>query len=101
MTRNAVVLETRDGPVLLVRAKPGSRRDAVTGVDARGVRIEVRAAPEKGRANEAVVRVLASWLGVPRASVELVAGSAARDKRVLVRGLTATELRARVEDFDV
>lgn len=92
----AVVDETRAGPVVRVRARPRARRDAIEGVDARGLRVAVRAAPERGKANAAVLRVLAGALGVPVASLELASGDAARDKRVLVRGLTVGEVRARL-----
>lgn len=91
-----VVLQTRAGAVLVVRVKPQAQRDAVLGADSAGLRVSVRAAPEKGKANAAVEKTLARWLGVAPSTLEVVAGSGARDKRVLVRGLDAGEVRARV-----
>ena len=55
------------------------------------------AAPERGRANDAVVELLASTLAVPRDQVTLLSGGASRDKTFVVRGLKAEEVEARLE----
>ncbi len=60
------------------------------------MRLKVRARPEKGRANEAALRLLSGHLGVPRTSVRIVRGAAARDKLVEVDGLSDDDLRARL-----
>jgi uncharacterized protein YggU (UPF0235/DUF167 family) len=75
-----------DGEVAAVRvkAKPGSRRDALAGVAGSELVVEVRATAERGRANEAVARVLAVVLGVPRGSIALRRGAASRHKVFLV-----------------
>jgi hypothetical protein len=92
------VESTAAGPVLRVRVRPKARRDAVTGADERGLKVEVRAAPERGRANDAVIKTLAAWLGIPAASTALASGATGRDKRVLVRGVSAADLRKRVRE---
>lgn len=76
---------------MAVRVTPRGGRDAIEGVrtDAEGaawLQVRVRAAPEGGRANQAVVRLLAKALGVAPSAVEVIAGSGARNKRLLVRG---------------
>lgn len=53
--------------------------------------MRVAAAPERGRANDAVVGLLADRLHVPRASVSVVSGHASRDKVVELRGLGPDE----------
>ena len=58
--------------------------------------MRVTAAPESGKANEAVRDLLAAALGIPRSSTEIVSGAASRDKVVVVRGLTAEEAGARL-----
>jgi hypothetical protein len=85
-----------DGVRIKLRVVPGARRDAILGAHGDAVRVAVRAVPEKGRANEAVERLLATTLGVALADVELVAGTSGRNKLLHVRGLDATELRARL-----
>ena len=54
-------------------------------------------APERGRANEAVLRLLAETLGLPKSDVSLVSGHAGRDKVVELRGLGEAEVESRLE----
>lgn len=60
------------------------------------IRLRVNAPPVDGAANEAVVRLLAERLGVPRSAVEVAAGAAARHKVVLVAGVTRGEAAQRL-----
>lgn len=87
---------TRAGVVLRVRVQPRTSRDEVAGRDARGLIVTVRAAPEKGKANAAVLKVLARRLSVPQRALTIASGERARDKRILVEGLNADEVRARL-----
>ena len=66
--------------LLHVKARPGSRQDAVAGVRGGELLVDVRAQPEKGRANEEIVRLLARALGVARESVVLKLGGGSRRK---------------------
>lgn len=84
------------GARLALRVRPGGRRDRITGVYGERLKVEVAAAPEKGKANEALRRLLASLLGVRREAVEIVAGAASQDKIVRVSGLGPEELRRRL-----
>ena len=70
--------------VLRVRAKPGARAERVAGVRGDSLVVEVRAAPERGKANDAVIRVLAEALGIRASSLELKAGHAAPRKTFLL-----------------
>ncbi len=58
--------------------------------------MRVAAAPERGQANEAVVRLLAETLGLPRADVTLVSGHGARDKVVELDGIAEAEIERRL-----
>jgi uncharacterized protein (TIGR00251 family) len=74
-----------------VRLAPKSSRDAVSGLmrTADGgwvIKASVTAVPEAGRANEALIRLLAKQWGVPRSSVGVVAGAAERNKILHVSG---------------
>jgi uncharacterized protein YggU (UPF0235/DUF167 family) len=62
-------------------------------------KVRVAARPEGGRANDAVVRLLADTLGVPRRDVAVVAGHGARDKVVQVTGVDPVELEARLDSL--
>ncbi len=80
-----------DGIDLFVRLTPKSATDAVEGIehgpDGRGhLKARVRAVPEKGAANTALVRLIARAFGVPASSVAVVAGHTARLKTVRIAG---------------
>jgi uncharacterized protein (TIGR00251 family) len=87
---------TPEGSTLKVRVVPGASRERIAGEHGDALKVAVREPPEKGRANEAVERLLAEALGVRVGDVSVVRGHAARDKVVLVRGLPEAELRARL-----
>ncbi|PWU25634.1 MAG: DUF167 domain-containing protein [Candidatus Rokuibacteriota bacterium] len=86
----------REGGFLAVRVVPRAGRDQVVGWQGSALRIKVAAAPEAGRANHAVIGLLADALGVSRSSIELVKGAAARDKLFRIAEHSADELRARL-----
>ena len=75
---------------------PGASRSELVGRHGDGWRARVAAAPERGRANEALCKLLAEALGVPRPAVRVVAGQAARRKVVEVEGLDSSEIARRL-----
>jgi len=82
---------------LEVRARPGSHADGVAWDDWRQCWVVACREPAlAGRANDAVVRLLADRLGVPRTSVRLVTGGRSREKRVEVDGLSDAEIAMRL-----
>jgi uncharacterized protein YggU (UPF0235/DUF167 family) len=79
------------GVTLTVRLTPKGGRDAIEGIetlsDGRVVlKARVRAAPSEGEANDALRRLIAKSVGVPPRDVALVAGAAARIKRLVISG---------------
>ncbi len=93
------IAEHAQGAVLAVRAQPGARKAGVVGEQAGALKVAVTAPPEDGRANKALVEVLREALGLKRSQVELIAGATSREKRFLVRGLSAAELRTKLAPF--
>jgi len=70
-----------------VLVQPRASRNEVAGEDELGrLRVRVTAPPEGGKANESLIRVLASHFGVPRSNVEIVSGFKSRRKRVRIAG---------------
>lgn len=72
------------GTSMRLRVKPGARADSIEGVHGGALKIRVTAPPERGKANRAVLELLADRLGVPLAAVELIAGASSPDKTVLI-----------------
>jgi uncharacterized protein len=58
--------------------------------------VRVAAAPEDGKANAAVIRLLADALGMPARDVEIVSGHASRDKTVTLTGIDPDETERRL-----
>jgi uncharacterized protein (TIGR00251 family) len=87
------------GPVtrLRLRVAPGARRSAVVGRHGDAWKVRVAAAPDGGRANDALVELLSTTLDVPRARVQLVSGATARDKIVELAGVTPDEIDRRLD----
>jgi uncharacterized protein len=91
-----------DGVVLALRVQPGARRAGlagVHGVDGEELSLRVTAPPVDGKANEAVLGTVATLLGVRRSSVELLSGTTARHKRVLVRGADEERIERRIREL--
>ncbi len=85
-----------EGVVLPVRAHAGARRNEVRGQQEGQLKVSVTQAPERGKANKAIIALLSKALGVRKSQVELLAGETSAQKRFLVRGLDAAELARRV-----
>lgn len=86
---------SKEGLLLSIRLTPRAARDGIDGVVADRVHARVRAVPEDGRANKALVELVAEEIGVPKSTVTVASGQTARLKTVLVSG-DSRALEARV-----
>jgi uncharacterized protein (TIGR00251 family) len=82
---------------LRLRVSPGATRTVLAGKHGDAWKVRVSAPPERGRANDAVVDLIAERLRLPRAAVSLVSGRTSRDKIVELRGLSSGEAARRLE----
>jgi hypothetical protein len=80
---------------LRLKVVPKASRDRIVGWVGERLKVAVRAAPERGRANEAVVALLAEALGLPRSAVRVAAGHAAPEKTIELDAPEA-EVRAKL-----
>jgi uncharacterized protein len=81
---------------LRLRVSPGAARPGIVGRFGEGWKVRVTAPPEAGKANDAVLTLLADALDVSRHDVELTSGRSTRDKVVVVRGMTSEAADARL-----
>jgi uncharacterized protein (TIGR00251 family) len=81
---------------LRLRVSPSAGKAAIVGRHGDAWKVRVTAPPEDGRANEAVLRLLADALSVPRRSLSLVSGHAARDKIVVLDGVGPAQIERRL-----
>ena len=79
-----------------VRVQPKAGRNDVRVVDGGLLRVTVTAPPERGKANEALVALLAKRLSVAKGDVRILRGHRARDKVIQVHGLSTEEVLKRL-----
>jgi uncharacterized protein (TIGR00251 family) len=89
-----------EGVELHVRLTPKSSRDALDGIETRAdgacmLKARVRAIPEDGKANEALIALISKQLKLPASRIRLTAGATSRQKTLLLEGDT-DELAARL-----
>ena len=65
---------------IFVTAKPNSRENKVEKIDGTHYRVRVKAPPERGRANEAIVQMLAEYLGCPKSKITILTGHSSKNK---------------------
>jgi len=85
-----------------VRLTPKGGRDAIEGwVTAsdggQHLKARVRAVPEDGKANDALVVLLAKTLSLPKSHLRIASGATSRLKRIEIAGQNPTEMSARLE----
>ena len=86
-----------DGCSFQVRVQPRARRNAVAGDIDGALKISLTAPPVEGRANEACIEFLAKLLKAPKSSFSIAAGATTRNKVIHVLGISADELRLRLQ----
>ena len=82
---------------ITVRVTPGAREDAVVGWQGEALRIHVRAQAERGKANDAVCRLIATALGLPGSSIGIVGGATTRRKILHIEGIDDEEVRRKLD----
>jgi uncharacterized protein (TIGR00251 family) len=83
---------------LRLRVLPGATRSEIVGRHGDAWKVRVTARPEGGKANDAVLTLVADALRVPRRDVELASGQTSRDKTIRLVGLTPDTANERMAD---
>jgi uncharacterized protein (TIGR00251 family) len=87
-----------EGPTRVrLHVSPGSRRTELAGRHDDGWKVRVAAPPEGGRANDAVLELLAERLELPRRAISIVSGHRARDKVVEMTGVDPDSIERKLE----
>ena len=90
------ITEHAEGCILPVRAQPGARKAGIVGEHAGALKVAVTAPPNEGRANQALVELLAKALKLKRAQVQLWTGPTSREKKFLIQGVSKKELETQL-----
>ena len=91
-----IVQDTKDGTILTVHLQPRASTTECVGIHGDAIKIRVAAPPVDGAANDELIRFLARQLSIPTASVRIHSGANGRHKRVLIIGVTAQLVLARL-----
>jgi uncharacterized protein (TIGR00251 family) len=86
------IREVEGGVVVSVKVQPNASKDRVVGKLGDQLKIAVTVAPEKGKANKVVIKVLSRLIGVKSSDIEILSGETSRDKKVFIRNITAENL---------
>ena len=97
--RRLTVEDSGGGALLRLRVSAGAGHNAITGAHDGALKVAVVQAPEKGRANREVQKLLAKTLGVRTSDIEIVRGATSRKKTVFVHGVNAESLRSILVPF--
>ncbi|NCD23109.1 MAG: DUF167 domain-containing protein [Spartobacteria bacterium] len=89
--------DTPAGAVLNLRIVPRAAKNAIQGEHGDALKVRLCAPPVDGAANAALVEFLAETFALPRARVQLLSGATSRNKRVLLAGMVADEIRTKLE----
>jgi uncharacterized protein len=89
--------ETAAGVTFAAKVQPRARRNAIVGELGYALKVALMAPPVDGRANDACIAFFAKQLGVARSSVTIVSGQSSRNKTIRVTGITAAQLRERLQ----
>jgi len=89
------LLEVEGGVRMKLRVKAGARKNGILGPHAGALKLSVTAVPERGKANRAVLALLADLLKLPSSSLEILSGQTSPDKVVLIP-LTREQLLLRL-----
>lgn len=81
---------------LAVKVVPGASRTEISGWLGEALKVRVSAPPERGRANEALVVLIADRLGLPTGAVRVAAGAGSPRKTIEIAGLSEQEVRDRL-----
>ena len=84
--------QTPDGVILLVKAQPGARKNEVAGERNGRLIVKCTQAPEKGKANDAIIEILAKALDVRKSRISLVSGQTNSEKKFLIEDATIEEV---------
>ena len=85
------------GTEIRLFCQPRAARNALVGLHGGAVKVKVQAPALEGKANEALLALIAAALEVPRARVTLAAGAHSRWKRVVASGVSVDDAAARLE----
>jgi uncharacterized protein len=90
------IQQTTAGATFAIKVHPRAKRNAITGEVGDALKLSLGAPPVQGKANDACIEFFAKLFKLPRSSVTIASGGSSRNKIIRVAGLSAEDVRARL-----
>ena len=87
-----------DKIVLIIHAKPGSKKEGICTIDDECIEVAVHAQAQNSKANFAIIEYLSDILHVSKSNVQFESGATNRDKQISVTGIKAEELYSKLQE---
>ena len=94
MAETSYYTESPEGVIINVKAQPRSSKAGIDGLLGEAVKVKIRCAPVDGKANKELVETLADVFDLPKSSVVFKSGETSKTKRLLLKGVTAAQVRS-------
>ena len=87
-----------DKIVLIIHAKPGSKKEGICTIDDECIEVAVHAQAQNNKANFAIIEYLSDILHVSKSNVQFESGATNRDKQISVTGIKAEDLYSKLQE---
>ena len=87
-----------DKIVLIIHAKPGSKKEGICTIDDECIEVAVHAQAQNNKANFAIIEYLSDILHVSKSNIQFESGATNRDKQISVTGIKAEELYYKLQE---
>ena len=75
---------------LIIRVQPGARKNMITGYTDGVFNIKITTRPEKGKANESLIKYLSDTLGTAKSNITIQKGATSRNKLIMIQGISTS-----------
>lgn len=96
MTAMVRIEDTAEGARLWLRVEPRSSADKIAGPHNGALKIKITSPPLDGKANQHVIKMLAGILRVSRRQIEIISGTASKNKHILIKDVNAVTVQNRL-----
>ena len=89
--------QTAEGVSISLHVLPNAPKSEIIGPHNNCLKIKIKSPPIDGKANECIEKFFAELLGLPKKNIELIHGEKSKQKTLLVRGTTITEVKTKLK----
>ncbi len=91
--------QINDGIIIKVKVIPKASSTAIVGWEGDELKIRLKAVPEKGEANNELIRFLATFFQQPKSRIKLIQGASSRHKKIMMTGVEIQKIESLINLF--